>query len=272
LNAAFASFRLARFAWLIGAGLVEVTWRFPALDAEQRHARVGRWARRVLNALRLKVVVHGRLQPAQKLLVANHVSWLDILVLHALCPGARFVAKSEVRAWPAIGSLVAGAGTLFIERGNSRAAARVVDGLAGVLHAGGTVAVFPEGTTTDGRDVLPFHASLLNAACKAACVIQPVSLRYAEAGHAVSPSAPYIDDDSLLGSLWRICASGGLCVTVHLLAPHDAAGADRRALAKQLRSAIVQALGGPSQERGPAQALAQPHTQAPTFVDQRSAM
>jgi 1-acyl-sn-glycerol-3-phosphate acyltransferase len=168
--------------------------------------------------------------------VANHVSWLDIAALHAAVPQARFVSKADVLTWPVLGGLIAGAGTLFIERERKRDALRVVHAMAEALQAGQTVAVFPEGTTGPGPQMLPFHANLLQAAIATAKPIQPAVLRYGDDHGAFSLAAQYIGDTTLGQSLWRVAMADGLAVHVDLLTAEGSAHADRRALAEHLRT------------------------------------
>ena len=176
------------------------------------------------------------------MLLANHVSWLDIAALHAAVPHARFVSKADVLQWPLLGWLVRGAGTLFIERERKRDALRVVHAVAEALSAGQTVAVFPEGTTGEGPEPLPFHANLLQAAIATATPIQPAVLRFADARHRFSPAVVYVGDTTLLQSLWRVATARGLVVHVDLLLPQASAHADRRALAETMRKLVAQAL------------------------------
>src|SRR5688572_3993312 len=111
-----AVLRLSWTAWHVMRGLLIVTVLCPRLSDMQRQQHIGRWSRRVLRAMGVTLRAQGRLAPGAKMLVVNHVSWLDVMVLHALCPQARFVAKSEVQHWPLMGRLVASAQTFFVER------------------------------------------------------------------------------------------------------------------------------------------------------------
>lgn len=234
--------RLARTAWHLMHGLVVVTLLFPRLTLDQRQQRIGRWSHQVLRALGVTLRPSGQLMAGPQMLVANHVSWLDVMALHALCPQARFVAKAEVRHWPLIGRLVVGAQTVFVDRARPRQTGEVVNSIAAVLVNGATVAVFPEGTTGNGHAVLPFRSGLLQAALTAGVAIRPVALRYADAHHRISPHAPYIDDDTLLGSLWRTARAERLVVHANALQLPTQDLTDRRALANSLRAAIQTAL------------------------------
>lgn len=241
-GAALAAWRALRVLLHLFYGMALMALLFPRLDEVGRHAWIGRWSRGLLRVLGLTLTVSGQVRPGASLLVANHVSWLDIAALHAAVPHARFVSKDDVRHWPLVGWLVAGAGTLFIERERKRDALRVVHAMAEALQAGETVAVFPEGTTGPGPELLPFHANLLQAAIATATPIQPAVLRFSQPGQAFSTAAQYIGDTTLAQSIWRIASARGLQVSVRLLPPQATAHADRRALAEHLRCQLMQAL------------------------------
>lgn len=242
-------FRRARALWrLAGAllhivhGLSIVLLRFPTLDAAGRRARIAWWAAKTLRVLGMRFEVRGTLRPGAKLLVANHVSWLDIMAIHAVCPEARFVSKADVQHWPLLNRLVAGGRTLYIERERRRDAMRVVHQMAEALQSGDTVAVFPEGTTGDGHALLPFHANLLQAAIATTTPIQPLALRFSDARHAVSPAALYVGDTTLAQSLWLLACGDGVVVRLTVLPAQGSAHADRRALAAHLRGLIAEQL------------------------------
>jgi 1-acyl-sn-glycerol-3-phosphate acyltransferase len=193
----------------------------------------------LLALLGVQLHASGQARPGAKLLLANHVSWLDIAAVHAVLPEARFVSKSDVKHWPIVGALTAGVGTLFIERASKRDALRVVHQTADALKAGDTVAVFPEGTTGAGPELLPFHGNLLQAAIATEIPVQPLVLRWHEPGERFSSAARYIGDMTLLQSLWAIACARGLAIDVQILPAMETAHADRRALAEQVRAAIA---------------------------------
>lgn len=232
--------RLCRVLAHVLAGAWTV-WRvFPRLSAAQKEERIQAWARELLEVLAIELIVSGPLpQAGPVLLVANHVSWLDIVVVHATGP-CRFVSKADVQHWPLVGALAAGAGTLFIERASRRDAMRLVHHMAACLQQGEVLAVFPEGTTGDGTQLLPFHANLLQAAIAAQAPVQPVALHYAEASTGALSLAPcYVGDDSLVHSIWRTARAPGLVAVVTFGAPEAAQGRDRRTWANDLRNRIA---------------------------------
>lgn len=231
--------RLCRAVLHVAGGWWTIRFVFPRLTPVQRGERVERWSGRMLQLLGLTLVVQGRPPAAGPLLlVCNHLSWLDILVLYA-ARHVRFVSKSNVRHWPVIGALSTGLGSLYIERERRRDAMRVVHRMVEALQAGEIVAVFPEGTTGDGRTLLPFHANLLQAAIAVGTPVQPAALRFAEAATGATSFAPrYIGDDHLLGSLWRTLTAPPLLAIVCFGEAQPAAGRERRAWAQQLRADV----------------------------------
>lgn len=129
--------RSVRVGMILGLGQLTMSRLSAAAPSAHREAQIQQWACAVLQALGIQVRLQGVIEPWQ-LLVANHVSWLDAVVLHSLCPQARFVAKADVLRWPLIGRLAQGAGTLFVQRDRPRMAARIVSEVTAVLGSGGT--------------------------------------------------------------------------------------------------------------------------------------
>jgi len=199
--------------------------------------RCFRWACRCLG---LKVQTHGVEPATRALIVSNHISWSDIPILGSLMP-VLFLSKAEVRDWPIIGWLAEQAGTLFIKRGGGRAR-RVRQTIAMQLQGGESVLVFPEGTTGEGRTVLPFHGLLLGAAAESQAPIQPVSISYRRQGRP-DPIAPFVGDDAFHSHLVRLLKQPPTRVDV-LFHPAiriepDSSTAD---LARQLHNTVLNGL------------------------------
>lgn len=234
-----ALWKLLRLLLHIFDGLLTIWWRFPKLTPLQREARVQAWAAGMLGKLGITPVVRGTPGPGgPMLLVANHISWLDIPVLHA-ARYCRFVSKADVKQWPLIGTLATAAGTLYIERESRRDAVRVVHHMAESLRAGEIVAVFPEGTTSDGVNLLPFHANLLQAAISVNAPVQPIALTFLDSASGERTLAPcYIGDDTLAGSIWRTLVAPPITAVVSFGAPQEAAGRDRRQWASALQNDV----------------------------------
>jgi 1-acyl-sn-glycerol-3-phosphate acyltransferase len=239
-NAALACWKLLRVLLHTLAGLWTVVFLFPRRSPQQKEEAIRAWALGMLACLAIKLIVNGK-PPASGpvLLAANHISWLDILVIHA-ARYCRFVSKADVKHWPLIGTLATAAGTLYVARESRRDAMRVVHHMAGSLRTGDVLAVFPEGTTSNGVDLLPFHANLFQAAISAGAPVQPVALRFVDDATGQTSLAPcYIDDDTLLGSIWRTLCTSNLVAVITFGEPQLAQGRDRRVWSADVRKAIV---------------------------------
>jgi 1-acyl-sn-glycerol-3-phosphate acyltransferase len=224
------------FLW----GVVQGGLLFPWLSKPQREQRIQQWGRTMLERLGIELKVVGAPAPAgPMLLVSNHISWVDILALHAVCP-CRFVAKADVERWPLVGTVVTGGGTIYVKRESRRDAMRVVERMAEALKDGDILAVFPEGTTSDGSSVLPFHSGLIQAAVSVAAPVQPVAVQIVDGKSGrLSRAASYMGDESLAGSIWRALCARGLCAVVTFGPPQRANGRDRRAWARDLHGEVA---------------------------------
>ena len=239
MNTLKACGKLMRALLHILSGFFTILLVFPRLSQEQREQRTQAWSLAMLDRLRIKVIVEG--QPAVSgpvMLVANHMSWLDITAMHA-ARFCRFVSKADVKQWPFIGKLASGIGTLFVERASRRDAMRVVHHMAASLRAGDVLGVFPEGTTSDGTTLLPFYANLFEAAITTNVPVQPVALQFLDTTTGKPSFAPcYINDDTMLGSVWRTLLTPGIAVKITFGELQWAKGRTRREWAQAVRADI----------------------------------
>jgi 1-acyl-sn-glycerol-3-phosphate acyltransferase len=223
---------------------------FPRLAAAQRQERIREWSAQLLRHCGVALQVHGAPLPGPALVAANHISWLDIFAINAVQP-VRFVSKAEAAHWPLIGPLVRGAGTLFITRERAHDVVRVIHQMARCLQQGELVGVFPEGTTSHGHTLLPFHANLFQAACvgERPVVVQPVAVFYADQRTGrYSRAAAYVGDETMVGSLWRMSAAARLRVELHYLEPVQST--NRRLLAQKTQQAIAARLAERREQDG----------------------
>lgn len=217
---------------------------YPHLNQATQRRILKAWSRQLLTILNIGVQTEGQ-QPGHGehglLIVANHVSWLDIFVLNAIYP-SRFIAKHEVRSWPLIGWLCQRSGTIFIERAMCRDAAILTQHVGLLLKQGACVGLFPEGTTTDGKQVRHFHSALIQPAIDSGAKIAPIALRYLDDHGKPSPAAAFTGDTTLLQSIWCILK----CRHQNALAVFSPAlittNKNRRALARAAQESITQGL------------------------------
>lgn len=170
--------------------------------------------------------------------IANHISWLDVYALNQIRP-ARFVAKADVRNWPIVGWLAEKTGTLFIERGRRQDTGRVANAATDALVEGGCLCYFPEGTTTDGSQLLPFKGSLLQAAINANARVWPLAIKYPLPDGSNNLSLTFIGDDTLMGSLLNILKQRRSVVELHFGEPVVASGLVRRELTEEMECVIA---------------------------------
>ncbi len=227
-----------------------IAFVFPSVDAAARRSRKRRGSQPLLGRLPNELRRTGSLVQRNVVVASNHVSWIDILALNAIGP-VRFIAKSEIARWPVLGRLVAGAGTLFIERARRRDTHRVNRDVAAALKGGDIVAVFPEGTTSDGTAVLPFHGSLLQPAIDAGGSVLPVAIRYTTPAGTRSTAVDYVGDVTFVASFWRVCGAQAIVADIVACAPLAATGVRRRRLAADVEAAIRAALASPASGSAP---------------------
>lgn len=210
--------------------------------AKQRLTRW--WCAGVLKCLNIRVETNGEFpgsQPAGKLIVANHVSWVDIHALNSISP-LRFVAKSEIRKWPIFGFLASQAGTLFIDRNDRKGAIHIIHSLKRELENGANACYFPEGTTSDGSQILPFKGSIIQAALAAQTDVIPVAIRYPLSEFQIDTRLAYAGDTTLIESIRNILRIPNPTVELHFLAPVSSHGQSRQAINNLARQAICQRL------------------------------
>ncbi|WP_404953668.1 lysophospholipid acyltransferase family protein [Streptomyces sp. 147326] len=210
------------------------------LPAGPRYTVVRAWSTALVRAFGIRITVHGSPGPdGGRLLVPNHISWLDIPLVAAAMP-CRMLAKSDIRAWPVLGRLAGRAGTLFIERDRIRALPATVETVTGALLAGDRVTVFPEGSTWCGRAQGTFRRAAFQSALDARVPVQPVRLAYLLCDGSPAWAPAFVGDDPLTASLWRIARARGVRAEVRLL-PRIPPGryADRRDLAAAAQQAVL---------------------------------
>ena len=244
------AFKVLRIVLQLLEGLLTCALVFPFIGEAGRARLIRRWSIKLLRLCQVEVEIidrAGGAAPSHALIVANHISWLDIFVINVWRP-CRFVAKADIRGWPLLGWLCDKAGTIFIERGSLRAVRRIYERLVHRLHAGERVAFFPEGTTSTQGTVLPFHSNLFESAVEAGVPVQPFAVRYlcvdelpgrfGEAGR-FHPSVTFIGDMTFVESLIAILKGARIRAQLVRLPLIATAGRHRRELAEAAHHAIA---------------------------------
>lgn len=253
-----AGLRLLLIGLHLVYGALQAGLLFRLGGAPWRQRLKRRWSRQLLALLDIRIEFAG--DPARietGLLAANHISFIDIFVIDAVLPSA-FVAKSDVAKWPLIGWLCRRTDTVFIERGSRKAAHRTQQRMLAALGACRRLAIFPEGTTTAGDRLLPFHAALFQSAIDAPAPVHVLALSYRGRDGAPSTAPAYIDEISLMSCLIGVLGAGGLVAHVALAASFAPPLPDRRHLAHRAHQAVAAALARP----GTADAVQSPRNEA----------
>lgn len=237
---AFLLILLFSAGFLIAGGLFPALRliRSPIKARQLRDAIKVRWLHGFSRILNLRIDMNGGVAPGPALIVSNHVSWLDIIVLGRIVPGC-FAAKDDIAGWPVIGYLSRQAGTVFIRRGDRKQILQTAETMAWQLRRGGNMLVFPEGTTTDGSEVLDFHASLFQPALLAKAAIQPAAIRYA---NAAKGPAPFVGDDEFVPHLLRMLALEEIEVRLDFLPAIECGQKTRIGIGREARSLIQDTL------------------------------
>ncbi|CAN5639683.1 lysophospholipid acyltransferase family protein [soil metagenome] len=208
------------------------------------HRLIRAWSGGMMHVFGFRLRRVGTPMPGATLFVANHVSWVDIVLLHSQRMMG-FVAKREIAGWPVVGWLAGRAETIFHQRGSQESLGGVLHEMLARLRAGRSVGVFPEGRTRDGRAIGPFHARIFLAAVEAGVAVQPVALRYGQRASAQAVVA-FAPGENFLQNFLRLLGEPGRVAEVVFLdpiAPGNTAG--RRRIAETARERIIAAMSEP---------------------------
>lgn len=251
--------RGARLAGKMIEGLFLIGIIMPVVRPHKRDVIIEQWCRDVLRTLSIRLVLHGERPPEKAssvLFVANHVSWMDILVINA-CRRSHFVAKDEVRRWPLVGWMAARTGTLFLKRTSVHELVLVTERVTASLRRGQCVALFPEGTTTDGASLHTFHSGLFESVIQAEALVWPVAIQYIRQDGQHDTDIAFVGDQTLLASIHTVLTRPMTQARLSFASPINSSAGSRRELTAWSRQAIERGLAG----RPPLASLSPPRTQ-----------
>jgi len=251
-------FKLFLIFLLFVTGLFFTSVLFPLADLflTKNHAKnirdklKNQWLKWVRAIINIHVEQQGELPERTALVVSNHISWLDIVVL-GLCFPPYFVAKRDILDWPVIGFIARQAGTIFIRRGDKQNILATAERMVWLLKQNSHIIAFPEGTTTNGDEVLGFHASLFQPAMLTKSLVQPVAIEYLGITKTL---APFVGDDEFIPHLVKILSLEKIEVKVNFLPAINPSNKSRQAVCNESRAAIIAALH-PLKQDSPAQSL-----------------
>ncbi len=198
------------------------------------------WMKLVARTLNLKIEINGEPIAGAALVVSNHISWIDIVAIGAHVPGC-FIAKSDLLRWPIIGFITRQSGNIFVKRGNKQQVRQTSEQMVWILKQDLKIIAFPEGTTSDGKQLLPFHGSLFHPAILTKTPIQAMVIEYLDNAQKL---APYIDDDVFIPHLWQILGSQEIRVRLNFIKHIDSHDQTRQSVKqkswRQINRKLVQ--------------------------------
>jgi 1-acyl-sn-glycerol-3-phosphate acyltransferase len=194
------------------------------------------WSRIICRIFGIRRLLSGQFSPGAQLVAANHISWIDIALLHSFT-AMGFVAKAEINSWPLLGSVARAGGSVFHQRGSHDSASGVAAAMAGRLRENRRVAIFPEGGILPGVEIKYFHARLFAAAIETHTQVQPVMLRYLRDGSRYD-EITFLPGEHFMANFFRLLMQKSCVADVHVLPLIDTAGKQRRQLAGEAEVAV----------------------------------
>ena len=239
-NALLGTWRALIIGFFACWALVESWIAMPFVPRERRlRARAAwltRWSRLASLIMTLRTTAQGSI-PTSGLLVSNHLSYLDIIVLSSIQP-CIFVAKRDIAGWPFFGALTTASGTIYVDRERRLASSQIVDAIRDAIASGSLVVLFPEGTSSNGETVLPFKSALLEAVVQLRCEVATVAIDYELDDGSVVEEVCYWRDTPFIAhllNLWRKREIRASCQ----FSPAKVRSGNRKEIATELREEIL---------------------------------
>lgn len=241
VNFIIAIWRVIKLTCHFSIGFLRLSLFGKFYTEDDKEKLVRQWSYKLLKLLDIQLIVAGEvpLKFNNTLLVANHISWLDILIIFTVTK-PRFVAKKQIASWPFIGSLVKLGNTIFIERENKRSITQVNVKMSDALQQGSCIAIFPEGKTTLGSSVEAFKSSLFDSILRSKGEVLPIALQYLDCSSSITTQPSFAGNITLMQSIWNILSCYKLTVKVSFEQPLQANQfLDRSSLALAAQKEVI---------------------------------
>lgn len=206
--------------------------------SKQKREKLTQWLKKLLKLFNIEVQVYGDKVKAPKMIVCNHVSWIDIVILSSMYPG-HFIAKSEIKRWPIMGSMITNIGTLFVKRGVRSEIKTLSTKVEQIVENNSSIIFFPEGKIGDGLQINKIHTGLFQSAINGKMDIQPTLLIYGDSSGYPSTTVPYLNDQTLFESIFNVLGEKKISASLFVLKPIPSKGLSRKQIGEQLNITLT---------------------------------
>ena len=201
--------------------------------ANQKQAeKIRLWFKKILDIVDVKLVVKGKVKEGNYLIISNHSSWLDIVILGSIFQ-TTFLSKIEISRWPVLGKITTAVDMLFIDRGAKNAANKAVQDISQYIQNNRNVTIFPEGTSSGGKGLLNFKPRLFASCIEANCPVQCVTIRYPFKGERMHPTVPFVRKNSLFLNILKVLFRNDIIAEVSIVDFVDTENKNRKDISKE---------------------------------------
>ena len=206
--------------------------KFDVCANDEQAEKIRLWFEKILIIVGIKTKIIGKIKKGNYLIISNHSSWLDIIILGSIFK-TTFLSKIEVSKWPVIGRITTAVDMLFIDRGSKNAASLAVDGISKFILHDRNVTIFPEGTSSGGKKLLKFKPRLFASIIDTNSPVQCVIIKYPYKNKNIHPSVPFTRKDSLFLNILKVLFQNNITAEVTICDLVDVDGKDRRSIANE---------------------------------------
>jgi len=199
---------------------------------DKQSEKIRLWFKKILDIIEIKTIIKGEIKTGNYLIISNHSSWLDIIILGSTFK-TTFLSKIEVSRWPIIGKITTAVDMLFINRGAKNAATLAVDGISEFIENNRNVTIFPEGTSSGGKGLLKFKPRLFASCINANCPVQCVIIKYPYKNKNIHPSVPFVRGNSLFLNILKVLFRNDIVAEITISELVNTKDKDRKSVAHE---------------------------------------